>query len=103
MQQAVTTQLAMASSNARLASDYRSLAMASGIARLASDGGMFAWRVALLAWREMTGCSPWRVALLAWRAMTEQVTGFRTFSPKTPIFTMFNPKFDQNVCINVNL
>jgi len=35
--------------------------------------------------------------------MTEQGTGLRTFSPKIPIFTMINPKFDWNISIKVIL
>jgi len=90
-------------------------------AQLASRAitGLLPWRVGLLAWRSITGLSlrragllawrammassPWRATILVWQTMTEQGTGLRTFSPKIPIFTMFNPKFDWNISIKVIL
>ena len=100
----VTAQLAMASSIARLASGYRSLAMASGIARLARVQGLLAmasW-IARLASDEAIFAVASCVARLR-RAMNRHVTGLRKSSPKIPIFTRFNPKFDRNIYIKVNL
>jgi len=77
----------MASWIARLAKHYGLLAMASWVARLASDEGILA------------------VASYDSRLASDDRTGYgiTNFSPKSPIFTMFNPKFDQNICIKVNL
>jgi len=77
----VTAQLAMASSIARLASNYRSLAMASGIARLASDEGILAVASCFARLRQ---------------AMNRQVTGSSKSSLKVPNSTMFNPKNQLN-------